>query len=88
LPSTSSAQRDRHFGEPCPFAQACHLGAAHRPEALAQVWLFIVAPLIGAGVAGFLFKRGGALTAEDVVPERGKARSSVPPAAAAPTKKR
>ena len=26
--------------------------------ALAQVWLFIVAPLIGAGIAGLLFKAG------------------------------
>ena len=41
---------------------------ASNPHALAQVWLFIVAPLIGAGVAGVLFKRGGALAAEDVIP--------------------
>ena len=32
------------------------VGAASNPQALAQVWLFIVAPLIGAGVAGYLFR--------------------------------
>lgn len=64
------------------------VGAAHKPEALAQVWLFIVAPLIGAGIAGLLFKRGGALAADDVIPERGKARTEIPPAAAAPAKKK
>ncbi|MCC7045272.1 MAG: aquaporin [Alphaproteobacteria bacterium] len=34
------------------------VGMASKPEALAQVWLFILAPLIGAGVAGALFKSG------------------------------
>lgn len=34
------------------------------PQAIAQVWLFIVAPLIGAGVAGLLFK-SGVLSAEE-----------------------
>ena len=34
------------------------VGAAGNPHALAQVWLFIVAPLIGAGLAGYLFKSG------------------------------
>jgi hypothetical protein len=29
------------------------------------VWLFIVAPLIGAAIAGVLFKRGGLLAADD-----------------------
>lgn len=33
------------------------------PQGLAQVWLFIVAPMIGAGVAGLLF-RSGTLAAE------------------------
>ena len=33
--------------------------------ALGQVWLFIVAPLIGAGIAGFLFKSGGVLSADN-----------------------
>ena len=40
------------------------VGAGTNPGALAQVWLFIVAPLIGAGIAGFLFKSGGCLSAE------------------------
>jgi aquaporin Z len=34
------------------------VGAGGNATALAQVWLFIVAPLIGAAVAGFLFKAG------------------------------
>jgi aquaporin Z len=62
------------------------VGAAGNPHALAQVWLFIVAPLIGAGVAGFLFK-SRILAAEDVIPERGAAKSDVPPAASAPRKR-
>lgn len=40
------------------------VGAGTNPGALAQVWLFIVAPLIGAGIAGMLFKRGGVLSAD------------------------
>lgn len=40
------------------------VGAGTNPGALGQVWLFIVAPLIGAGIAGFLFKSGGVLTAD------------------------
>ena len=34
------------------------VGVGANPERLAQVWLFIVAPLIGAGLAGYLFKSG------------------------------
>ena len=34
------------------------IGSGTNPAALGQVWLFIVAPLIGAGVAGLLFKSG------------------------------
>lgn len=34
------------------------VGAGSNPVALAQVWLFIVAPMIGAGIAGALFKSG------------------------------
>jgi aquaporin Z len=64
------------------------VGARASPERLAQVWLFIVAPLIGAGVAGYLFKPGGVLAAEDVIPERGVAKSDVAPAASAPRKKK
>jgi aquaporin Z len=42
------------------------IGVGTNPGALGQVWLFIVAPLIGAGIAGFLFKPGGVLCADDV----------------------
>jgi len=63
------------------------VGAGANPERLAQVWLFIIAPLMGAGVAGYLFK-SGILAAEDVIPERGGAKSDVAPAASAPRKKR
>jgi len=34
------------------------VGVASNGKAVAQLWLFIVAPLIGAGVAGVLFKSG------------------------------
>jgi len=34
------------------------VGVGTKPEALAQIWLFIIAPLIGAGIAGALFKSG------------------------------
>jgi aquaporin Z len=37
------------------------VGIASRPEAAAKLWLFIIAPLIGAGAAGFLFQTGGVL---------------------------
>lgn len=40
------------------------IGAGANPGALAQVWLFVVAPMIGAGIAGLLFKRDGLLSAE------------------------
>ena len=40
------------------------VGVGTNPGALGQVWLFIVAPLIGAGIAGLLFKTGGVLSAE------------------------
>jgi aquaporin Z len=40
------------------------VGYGANPQALAQVWLFIVAPLIGAAVAGWLFK-AGTLAAEE-----------------------
>lgn len=40
------------------------VGAGTNPGALAQVWLFILAPLIGGGLAGLLFQRGGMLSAE------------------------
>ena len=40
------------------------VGAATNPAALSQLWLFIVAPLIGAAAAGLLFKSGCVLDAE------------------------
>lgn len=40
------------------------VGAGANPGALAQVWLFILAPLIGGGLAGLLFQRGGMLATE------------------------
>lgn len=64
------------------------VGAAENSKAVEQLWLFIIAPVIGAGIAGFLFRSGGVLSAEDVIPERGAGRSDVPPAASAPRKKR
>ena len=39
------------------------VGMASNPHALAQVWLFIVAPLIGAGIAGVLYREGAFLDA-------------------------
>jgi aquaporin Z len=38
------------------------IGVGTNPAALGKVWLFIVAPLIGAGIAGVLFKSGGILS--------------------------
>jgi aquaporin Z len=40
------------------------VGMGTKPAALGQVWLFIVAPLIGAAIAGSLFKPGGILSAD------------------------
>lgn len=34
------------------------VGSGVNPAAVSQLWLFIVAPLIGAGVAGLMFKSG------------------------------
>ena len=64
------------------------VGAGVKPERLAQLWLFLVAPLIGAGIAGYLFK-SGILAADDVVPDRGGGgRTEVAPGASAPRKRR
>lgn len=41
------------------------VGMGAKPAALGQVWLFIIAPMIGAGIAGLLFKTGGVLSAEN-----------------------
>jgi aquaporin Z len=62
------------------------VGAATNPTALAQMWLFIVAPLIGAGIAGYLFK-SSILAGDDVIPARGGGKSDVAPAASAPRKR-
>jgi len=59
------------------------IGYGTNPQALQQVWLFVVAPLIGAGIAGLLFK-SGLLAADDVVPVRGETKSDVAPGASAP----
>ena len=59
------------------------VGFGNNPQALHQVWLFVLAPLIGAGVAGLLFK-SGLLAADDVVPVRGAAKYDVAPGASAP----
>jgi aquaporin Z len=40
------------------------IGAAKNSAAVGHLWLFIIAPLIGAGAAGLLFKAGGVLTAD------------------------
>jgi aquaporin Z len=37
------------------------VGMASNPGAVAQLWLFIIAPLIGAGLAGFLYREGALL---------------------------
>jgi aquaporin Z len=37
------------------------VGFASNPERVVQLWLFIVAPLIGAGLAGFLYREGALL---------------------------
>jgi aquaporin Z len=37
------------------------VGMGSNPTAVAQLWLFIVAPLIGAGLAGFLYREGALL---------------------------
>lgn len=41
------------------------VGVGINPGALAQVWLFIVAPLIGAAIAGVLFRPGGVLSVDE-----------------------
>ena len=41
------------------------VGMGTNPVALGQVWLFIIAPPIGAGIAGFLFKSSGILSADN-----------------------
>ena len=38
------------------------IGMGTKPQAVAQLWLFIIAPLIGAGAAGLLYREGALLT--------------------------
>src|SRR5262252_6781658 len=63
------------------------VGFTHNPEALKQLWLYIIAPLLGAGAAGYLF-RAGVLSAETIIPVRGEGVSDIPPAASAPREER
>ena len=39
-------------------------GMGTHPQYVAQLWLFIIAPLIGAGLAGFLYREGALLYAK------------------------
>ncbi len=41
------------------------IGIASRPQAFLQLWLFIIAPLIGAGAAGLLFRETALLYAKE-----------------------
>lgn len=41
------------------------IGVASNPAAVGQVWLFVVAPLIGAATAGLAFRPGSLLSAKD-----------------------
>ena len=41
------------------------IGIGSKPGAVAQLWLFIIAPLIGAGAAGILFRTGALLDQAD-----------------------
>jgi aquaporin Z len=40
------------------------IGMGTNPKAVVQLWLFIIAPLIGAGLAGFLYREGAMLDAK------------------------
>jgi aquaporin Z len=40
------------------------VGMGTNPHAVVQLWLFIIAPLIGAGLAGFLYREGALLDAQ------------------------
>ena len=53
------------------------VGAASRsPEGVAQLWLFIIAPLIGAGGAGLLFRTGA--LARAATARRRRPRAEIP----------
>jgi aquaporin Z len=40
------------------------IGIFHNPQAFVQLWLFIIAPMLGAGAAGQLFKPGAVLSVD------------------------
>ena len=92
----SPADRERAFNHK-PLRQRAAIVAAGPIAnfllAIVVYWLMFMtgvsglAPVIGAGVAGYLF-HSGILSADDVVPQRGEGKSDVPPAASAPRKRR
>ena len=45
------------------FAESSSSRIVLKPEAVAKLWLFIIAPLIGAGAAGLAFRTGALLDA-------------------------
>jgi len=60
------------------------VGVGANPEAMKQIWLYFLAPLVGAGVAGYLFRPREIFSASTVIPSRGKPGSTVPAGASAP----
>lgn len=44
------------------------VGAGSNPEAVKQLWLFILAPLLGAGAAGYAFKCGCMMCGDEAKP--------------------
>ena len=44
------------------------IGIFHNPKAFGQLWLFIIAPMIGGGLAGLLFKPGALLSVDQPQP--------------------
>ena len=64
------------------------VGYAKNPHAVEQLWLFIVAPLIGAGIAGYLFKSRIIWRARTSSPSVVSANPTWRLAASAPRKKK
>ena len=46
------------------------IGIFHSPKAFGQLWLFIIAPMLGAGLAGLLFKPGALLSVDQLAVTR------------------
>jgi aquaporin Z len=44
------------------------IGIFHNPKAFGQLWLFIIAPMLGGGLAGLVFKPGGLLSVDQPQP--------------------